>query len=385
MYNLHLEDMKMKSPFYGQKNFKHGRTSKLGIVLVNLGTPDAPEPKALRRYLGEFLSDHRVVEIPKLIWKIILHGIILRIRPKKSAKAYAKVWTDNGSPLMALSQAITDKVSLELSKKLTVPIDVKLAMRYGNPSINDVLLNLHNNGAEKLVVLPLYPQYSGATTGSVADAVFQSLMKWRWVPELRLMGAYYDNPQYIDALAQSIIDHRAKNKDTSKLLISFHGMPKATLLAGDPYFCQCHKTARLLAEKLNLEDSEWELVFQSRFGKAEWLQPYIAQRLESLPSEGIKSISVVCPGFAVDCVETLEEIALEGRDSFLAAGGEEFQYIPSLNTHDDHIHFLSDLILSHASGWPEIKAVPDSLETAQMNDDLASSNIHYEKYREKQN
>jgi len=343
----------MKPRFYGQKNFEHGRHPRLGIVLVNLGTPDAPEPAALRRYLGEFLSDHRVVEIPRLIWKTILHGIILRIRPRKSAQAYAKVWTSEGSPLMALSREVTQNVGRLLNETMAGPISVELAMRYGEPAIKDVLLELHNKGAERLLIMPLYPQYSGATTASVADAVFNSLKEWRWMPELRVLGAYHDDPNYIMALANSVRSHWDQQGRSDKLLISFHGMPKSTLDAGDPYYCHCHKTARLLAESLQLGPSQWEMAFQSRFGKAEWLQPYIARRFEELPGEGVKRLTVLCPGFAVDCVETLEEIEIEGHKSFLSAGGESFDYIPALNDRVSHTHFLAERILQHAAGWPE--------------------------------
>jgi ferrochelatase len=329
---------------------------RLGVVLVNLGTPESPTPAACRRYLGEFLSDPRVVEIPQLVWKVILHGIILRVRPKKSAHAYASVWTDAGSPLRVFSDALTVKVRQELERLMPGPVSVALAMRYGEPAIDSVLKELQAQGAERLLILPLYPQYSGATTGSVADAVFASLSRWRWVPELRFMGAYHDDQSYIKAIADSIRAHRKDHGESDRLLISFHGMPRATLKAGDPYYCHCHKTARLVAEELALEEHQWEMAFQSRFGRAAWLQPYVVERLEALPAEGVRHLTVVCPGFASDCLETLEEIAMQGRDSFLQAGGERFDYVPALNADAAHAGLQAARILQHASGWPETSA-----------------------------
>jgi len=359
--------------FKGQAAFKHGRSPRLGIVVVNLGTPERATASAVRQYLAEFLSDPRVIEIPRLVWKMVLHGIILRVRPGKSAKAYARVWSDGGSPLMVASTELTNQLENELEKRISGPISVMLAMRYGQPRIEDVLERLHVQGAERILLLPLYPQYSGATTGTVADAVFANLSRWRWVPELRMMGAYHDDPLYIRALADSIREHWQKEGRGDKLLISFHGMPRATLEAGDPYFCHSHKTARLLAEELQLTDDEWELAFQSRFGFAEWLQPYVAQRLTELPDEGVKHLTVVCPGFAVDCLETLEEIAMEGRDAFLDAGGDHFEYIPALNASDRHVSLLADRVVRHASGWPETDADFDAELLAQ---DLVASKQH---------
>lgn len=353
----------MKPRYYGQSEFKHGRPPGLGIVLVNLGTPEAPKAAPLRRYLAEFLSDPRVVEIPPLLWKAILHGIILRVRPAKSARNYAKIWTDQGSPLMAFSRSLTEKLTHELQQKIPGRVSVALAMRYGEPSIERVLTDLHNQGAERLLVLPLYPQYSGATTASVADAVFASLGHWRWVPELRLMGAYHDDPGYVLSVADSIREHWKQAGRGDKLLISFHGMPRTTLEAGDPYYCHCHKSARLIAENLELAPDEWEMAFQSRFGRAEWLQPYLAKRLVELPGEGVRNLTVVCPGFAVDCVETLEEIAIEGRSSFLESGGEHFEYVPALNDQAAHIQLQLKRILQHASGWPETE---NNLNTKQQ-------------------
>jgi len=353
--------------FKGMSNFKHGRKAGMGVLVVNLGTPDEPTTSAVRRYLAEFLADRRVVEIPKLIWMLILHGIILRIRPAKSAAAYKKVWSEQGSPLMAGTADLTSKIEASLNDRISGQCNVQVAMRYGNPSINDGLEKLLAAGAERIMVLPLYPQYSGATTGSVADGVFTTLSKWRWVPELRMLGPYHDDPDYILAVAQSIYAHWQVNGHLTnkkldkghKLFISFHGMPKATLLAGDPYFCHCHKTARLIAAELNLHEDQWEMAFQSRFGKAEWLQPYAAKRFIELPKEGVKNMTVVCPGFSIDCLETLEEIALEGRDEFLSAGGESFEYVPALNSSTQHVELMVNRIMMNASAWPELKKVSD--------------------------
>ena len=353
--------------FKGMSNFKHGRKAGMGVLVVNLGTPDEPTTSAVRCYLAEFLADRRVVEIPKLIWMLILHGIILRIRPAKSAAAYKKVWSEQGSPLMAGTADLTSKIEASLNDRLSGQCNVQVAMRYGNPSINDGLEKLLAAGAERIMVVPIYPQYSGATSGSVADGVFSTLSKWRWVPELRMLGPYHDDPDYILAVAQSIYAHWQVNGHLTnkkldkghKLFISFHGMPKATLLAGDPYFCHCHKTARLIAAELNLHEDQWEMAFQSRFGKAEWLQPYAAKRFVELPNEGVKNMTVVCPGFSIDCLETLEEIALEGRDEFLSAGGESFEYVPALNSSNQHVELMVNRIMKNASAWPELKKVSD--------------------------
>ena len=360
--------MSSRGGFRGQSQFKHGEQASMGVLVVNLGTPDEATTSSVRRYLAEFLSDARVVEIPRLLWMLILHGIILRTRPAKSAKAYQRVWTDKGSPLMAGSANLVDKINSDIQSKIPGKCNVVLAMRYGQPSIQKGLEQLEAQGAERIMVLPLYPQYSGATTGTVCDAVFKPLLKWRWVPELRLLGAYHDDESYILAMANSIrqhwqdkgLDQEKALESDSKLFISFHGMPKGTLLAGDPYFCHCHKTARLIADELGLKEEQWEMAFQSRFGKAEWLQPYVAKRIVELPKEGIKNLTVVCPGFAVDCLETLEEIAMEGRDDFIAAGGEQFEYVPCLNDSSPHVALMVEKIITNAAGWPELNTDNES-------------------------
>lgn len=341
------------SRFHGEKNYIHGSNECTGILLINLGTPDAPTPKALRRYLAEFLSDRRVVEIPRLLWMMILYGAILPRRPAKSAALYKSVWQEGGSPLMVHSKAQAEALQKEMSIRFAGSVKIELAMRYGNPSIKQGLENLQQQGARRLLVFPLYPQYSAATSATSYDAVFDIMKTWRWMPEIRTVGQYHDNPAYIEALAKSVEQHWKDNEKGELLLMSFHGIPKRNLLLGDPYHCQCHKTGRLLAERLGLNDNEWRVTFQSRFGKAEWLQPYTDKTLEALPTEGIKKVDIVCPGFSVDCLETLEEIAVENRDNFMQAGGEQYHYIPALNAEPLHIRALADIIQQHTQGWQE--------------------------------
>lgn len=314
--------------------------AKVGILLTNLGTPDAPTTPALRRYLAEFLADPRVIEIPRVIWLLILHGIILRIRPKKSAALYKSVWTSEGSPLLAISK----QQQLAIQAQLGAGYSVKLGMRYGNPSIASVLRELQSEGVRKIVVLPLYPQYAGPTTGSTFDAIAKEFRTWRWVPEFHFVNNYCDEPLYIEALANSVREHIEKNGTPQKIIFSYHGMPKRYLTAGDPYFCLCQKTTRLVQERLGLDKNLCLTSFQSRFGKAEWLKPYTDQILEDLPKSGIKNIAILSPAFSADCLETLEELAVENRHAFMAAGGEKYSYIPALNDRNDHIHALVELL-----------------------------------------
>lgn len=318
---------------------------KIGVLLVNLGTPDAPTAAALRRYLGEFLSDPRVIEIPRLVWKTILHGIILRVRPKKSAKLYASVWTPEGSPLLAISKQQQAAIQAQLGDGYSV----QLGMRYGNPSIASALQTLQQQGVRKILVLPLYPQYAAPTTGSSFDAVAKELTRWRWVPELHFINNYCDEPLYIDALANSVREHFEAHGKPQKLIFSYHGTPKRNLDLGDPYYCLCLKTSRLVAEKLGLDSSDYIASFQSRFGYAEWLKPYTDETLKNLPQEGVKQVAILSPAFSADCLETLEELAVENRDTFLAAGGEQYHYIPALNARADHIQALVSLIRSRTA------------------------------------
>lgn len=333
------------------ETYHHDRVGRLGVLMVNLGTPEAPDRASVRRYLKEFLWDPRVVEVPRPIWWFVLNAVILNTRPGRSAKAYAKVWTDQGSPLLLVSEAQREALAAELANRLGWPIPVVLGMRYGRPSIKQALESLRDQDVRQVLVLPLYPQYSATTTASVFDAVTDELQRWRWIPELRFINHYHDNPAYIDALAYSVRQHRAEHGDADKLLMSFHGIPEEYFHAGDPYHCECHKTARLLAESLGLATSQWQVSFQSRLGPKQWLNPYTDKTLETLAADGVKSVQVICPGFSADCLETLEEIAMENRDTFLEAGGERYEYIPCLNAGDAHIDMLASLAERHLEGW----------------------------------
>ncbi len=341
-----------KISYLGTEHFSHEEAGDItGVLLVNLGTPDAATPAAVRRYLAEFLSDPRIVEMPRWLWKPILHGFILRIRPRKVAKSYQSVWTEEGAPLLAISKKQQQLLQQAVSSSFTSSIRVELGMRYGNPSISSALRNLKNAGAKNILVLPLYPQYSATTTASIFDAVVTELKQWRWIPELRFIQHYHDHPAYIDALVDSIQQFQQQQGEAEKLLFSFHGLPQRYHDNGDPYFCECHKTARLVAEKLQIDENQWALSFQSRFGREEWLKPYTDKTLISWAQQGVKSVQVVCPGFAADCLETLEEIQIENRDYFLNAGGESFAYIPALNSNEDHIQMMKQLIAQHTCDW----------------------------------
>jgi len=317
---------------------------KTGILLTNLGSPDEPTAKALRIYLREFLSDPRIVEIPRLVWMMILHGIILRVRPKRSAKLYKSIWTEHGSPLTHITRLQRDKLSASLKTQGYVNTEVVMGMRYGNPSIESGLEELREKGFTRIVVFPLYPQYSSPTTGSTFDAVANVLRKWRWVPELHFINGYHKNTAYIESLARSISEDLEKNGMPQKLVFSYHGMPKQFLDNGDPYHCLCLQTTRLVVEKLGLDNERVMTTFQSRFGKAEWLKPYTDATLESFPEQGIKDVAIISPAFSADCLETLEEIESENREIFEGAGGEKYRYIAALNDRDDHIEAMVDIL-----------------------------------------
>lgn len=344
------------SKYVGESDFSHDAQECSGVLLTNLGTPDAPTPAALRRYLGEFLADPRVVEFPRALWWLVLHGVILRIRPRRAAHAYRKVWTADGSPLLSFSRRQAAALQDALAERFSGPVKVALAMRYGNPSIAAGLEELRRAGARRIVLLPLYPQYSATTTGSTFDAVAEVLRRWRWLPELRMITHYHDHPRYVHAIADSIRAAWSEQPAGDQLLFSFHGLPQRYLTAGDPYHCQCHKTARLVAEELQLPAERWQVVFQSRFGREPWLQPYADKTLRTLPANRVRRVDVVCPGFSADCLETLEEMAQQNRDLFLHAGGEGYRYIPALNDSVPHIDLLSTLIAEHTQGWPETGA-----------------------------
>ncbi len=332
--------------------YEHGTPESLGILLVNLGTPDAPTASAVRRYLRQFLSDPRVVELPRALWWLIL-SVILLIRPSRSAETYRKIWTEDGSPLLLHSRDIATAVGQQLSTRLSGAVHVELGMSYGQPSLESALDKLHTQNARRLIVLPLYPQYSGTTTGSVFDAVTTALARRRWLPEFRFINHYHDAPGYIAAQAQNIRDDWERYGRGNRLLFSFHGVPRAILDKGDPYHCQCHKTARLIAESLELHDEDWVISFQSRVGRAEWLRPYTDETIVELGRRRMERLDVVCPGFAADCLETLEEIAMQNAALFKKEGGGTLHYIPALNARDDHVAFLARLIEKHAGGWPE--------------------------------
>lgn len=317
---------------------------KTGVLLINLGTPDAPTPEALRRYLAEFLWDKRVVDLPRPLWWLILHGIILRTRPAKSAAAYQTVWTDAGSPLLVTSKEQKRLLQGRLDEIDPERYHVVLGMRYGNPSIATAMDELRVGDVDELVVLPLYPQNSCSTSGSSFDALAAALSEYRFVPPLRFIADYHDHPRYIQALAESVREAWAGRERAQLLLMSFHGTPERFRLEGDAYYGQCENTARLLAEELGLSEGEWRLSFQSRFGKEEWLKPYTDETLKALPGEGVNSVDIICPGFSADCLETIEEIGEENRHYFLEAGGEAYHYIPALNVTDGHMQMMAELI-----------------------------------------
>ena len=332
----------------------NGASSSSAVVLVNLGTPDAPDAPAVRRYLKQFLSDPRVVEIPRAVWWLILNGIILPFRSSQSAKKYASIWSEQGSPLKVHTERQAQALGAQLAARGHRRLQVVYAMRYGNPALPAVLDRLKAEGCERILVLPAYPQYSGTTTASIFDAVFAHYRKVRNIPELRMVRNYHDSDAYIQALRQSVLDHWALNGRPDKLVMSFHGVPRRTQLLGDPYHDECIDTARLLAQSLGLGQGEYLVTFQSRFGKAEWLQPYTAPTLQELARQGVQRVDVMCPGFTSDCLETLEEIAMEARDEFLHAGGKQFHFIPCLNESPTWIAGIVDIVEQHLVGWPTL-------------------------------
>ena len=341
-------------PFSLEPPYEHGSASRTAVLLVNLGTPDAPSAGAVRRFLREFLSDPRVVEIPRVIWWPILYGLVLPFRPRRTAAKYAAIWSEQGSPLMAYSKQQVLLLRGYLGQR-GLDVEVALAMRYGEPSIASALSELRQKNVDRLLVLPMYPQYSATTTASVFDAVADQVKTLRNVPEIRWVKHFHDHPGYIEALKRSVLDHWARfgvPGAGGKLVISFHGVPKRTLDLGDPYHCECQKTGRLLANALGLGAGDYAVTFQSRFGRAEWLQPYTAPTLRNLAANGCARVDVICPGFAADCLETLEEIAIEGKNEFLSAGGKQFHYIACLNGAPAFIAALADLVQQQMQSWP---------------------------------
>lgn len=344
--------------YHGLKDFRHDTPERIGVLITNLGTPDAPERGPLRRYLKQFLWDPRVVEVPRPLWALILHGIILNTRPARSAAIYRAVWTEQGSPLLLHTRDQAQALQDSLAGHHGNQIEVRFAMRYGQPSISGALNTMLDGGIRKLLVLPLYPQFSGATTASTFDAVAADFTRRRWLPELRFISSYHDHPAYIEALADSVRQHWTQHGRADRLLLSYHGEPERYLHAGDPYHCQCHKTSRLLAKALKLGQEDYLTCFQSRFGRETWLQPYTDDTLKSLPRQGVRSVQVICPGFSADCLETLEEIGVENRDYFLAAGGERYEYIPCLNASSPHISALTAIVNAQLQGWLPLDETP---------------------------
>ena len=343
--------------FLPETAFEHDRPPKVGVLLTNLGTPDEPTTAAVRRYLAEFLSDPRVVEIPRVVWMLILHGVILRTRPAQSAKKYAMIWSSDGSPLLAHSVKQKTLLTGYLGQRIKDAglaaelVAVELAMRYGNPGLPAAMDRLRAAGCDRILVVPLFPQYSSSATGSVFDAVYGRALQSRRVPGLRAIDCFHDDPGYIKALAQGVNDFWMRNGRPDVLLLSFHGLPRRSLELGDPYHCQCHKTARLLATELGLGPKQFAVTFQSRFGRARWLEPYTSDTLLALAKDGVRRVDVACPGFVSDCLETLEEIGIEGKQAFLGAGGKEFHVIPCLNEQALWIAALADLVFRHLQGW----------------------------------
>jgi len=346
--------------------FSHGTSPRIGVLLINLGTPDAPTPAAVRAYLREFLSDPRVVEIPRVIWLPILYLFVLTLRPRDSAHRYAQVWMSEGSPLKVHTERQATLLRGHLGERVPgLPLTVDYAMRYGSPSIPDKLRALKAQHCDRILLVPLYPQYSASTTATAFDAAFRWLQDLRNQPSVRTVRSFHDHPGYIAALAQNVRDYWARNQRPDMLLISFHGVPRATLDKGDPYHCECHKTGRLLAEALGLSDAHYRVTFQSRFGRAEWLKPYTADTLTELGRQKAGRVDVICPGFVSDCLETLEEIAIEAKATYLGAGGRDFHFIPCLNERADWIHALSDIVAGNLMGWGDT-ATHETLELSRL-------------------
>jgi ferrochelatase len=329
----------------------HAESAHLGVLLVNSGTPASLATGDVRQFLEGLLSDPRVVELPRALWLPILYGFILPFRPARVARKYERIWTDDGSPLVAISRRLRSELTRGLAQRHSGRISIEIGMLYSPPSVRDALRALSAEGVEQLLVVPLFPQYSGTTTGAVHDAVSRELSGWRRIPRLRYVGDYHDEGAYIEALRASVAEQWAAHGRTSHLVMSFHGIPLRYTEAGDPYFHRCQETARRLAAALGLREDEWTAAFQSRFGPAEWLKPYTIDFISSLPRRGVQDVTVVCPGFAADCLETLEEIAIENRDAFMAAGGHKFLYVPALNARPDHAQALADIIARNSRGW----------------------------------
>ena len=352
------------SYYQKEPDYSHGDIPKIGIILANLGTPEKPTSAALRKYLQQFLMDRRVVEIPRFIWCWILHFIILVFRPSASAKKYQSIWTKNGSPLYVNLNNQKIAFEKEIKKKFKQPLEVEIGMSYGQPSIASAVDKLKAKNCTKILFFPLYPQYASSSSGAAMDGLFKKLIKTRNIPEIRVIRNYHDHPSYINAIAQSIQNYWSKSGKSNKLIFSFHGVAMKSLMQGDPYHCECHKTARLLRNKLKLREHESLVCFQSRFGKAEWLKPYFAETLKKMGQEKDLKLDVICPGFSSDCLETLEEINMEGREIFAEHGGDpnKYRYIPALNNNDAWIKAMLEIAESHLQGWLDYKFKPSQIQ-----------------------
>lgn len=369
--------------YRGSPTFSHQQADKLGVLITNLGTPEAPTKSALKPYLKQFLSDPRVVEVPRLLWWFILNGVILNLRPKRSAEAYKTVWTDRGSPLLYHTQDQANAIREKLQQQYGEHVIVDFAMRYGNPGVSEVIERMMQAGVRKLLVLPMYPQYSASTVASTFDAIAADFTKRRWMPDFRFITHYHDYPAFIEAAAERIERHWEQHARADKLIFSYHGVPLRYLKNGDPYHCECYKTSRLLAERLGLDESEYLTTFQSRFGREEWLQPYTDETMKSLPGNGIKSVQVFCPGFSSDCLETIEEIGEENKEYFIENGGERYEYISALNAEPKHIEALTQLINDNLHGWvPQEQQAQALAQRQQQADKVKNQSLPYAKTKD---
>lgn len=338
-------------PYYRAVVQAASSLSRIGVLVVNLGTPDSPSYFAVQRYLREFLGDRRVIDTSRLIWLPILYGLVLPFRPIRTARKYRKIWMQEGSPLAVYSKRLADNIGRRLHSTLGDQVRVELGMTYGNPSIASAIQSLAEQNVKRLLVLPLYPQYCSSTTGSVFDRTSRALQRRRWLPETRFVNDYHDDPAYIDALSARILEHWTEVGERSHLLFSYHGIPAVYVQEGDPYQAQAEATTRLVASRLGLAAEDWSHCYQSRFGRVTWLQPYTEDTLKALIERGLRKVTVVSPSFAVDCLETLEEVAIEYRDSFLALGGERLNLVPALNDHDSHAEVLASIVRNQIKGW----------------------------------
>lgn len=352
--------------YSGLKDFVHGRPGRVGVLLTNVGSPEAPTAGAVRPYLAEFLGDPRVIELPAWLWKPVLHGILLNTRPRRSAKLYQNIWGEEGSPLVATLRKQAEGVQALLTAQLQERAVVEIGLRYGQPSIASGLQKLRDAGATRIVVFPLFPQYSATTTAASLDAVFDELKRWRWLPELRTVNHYHDHPAYIEALVRSVEEYWKEQGRAQKMLFTFHGIPRSYFLNGDPYYCECQKTARLLANRLHLSEEEYGVTFQSRLGPVEWLRPYTDDTVAAWGKAGVKSVQAICPGFSADCLETVDEVAREARESFEEAGGGEFSYIPALNDRADHLRLLAEIVQEQMRGWIDETPANPPLSTEEV-------------------